>query len=154
MKLAALLLLLLPSLALAQLPDAPKPKPDAQTTLVAKPSFVSYGEKSWYKQKKFWAGTAVICACMAADAYTTVNRRRGLVESNGLLGPNPDTGSVVAVSAAGFAVEFTLHALSYHVVSHDPSRVWRDIGHWWSPVAATAIPCRSAIQNIRLSSHP
>ncbi len=108
--------------------------------------------KPWYKQRKFWVGAAVIAGCMAADAHSTLNARRGLVETNPALGARPDTGSVVALSSAGFALEFTLHALSYHVEEGDPSKTWRFIGHWWSPVAAVAIPGRSAIHNYRLEA--
>ncbi len=108
--------------------------------------------KPWYKQKKFWVGAAIIAGCMAADAHSTINARHGLVETNPALSPHPDVKSVVALSSAGFAVEFTLHALSYHVEEDDPSKTWRFIGHWWSPVAAAAIPGRSAIENYRLNN--
>jgi hypothetical protein len=156
MKLTALLLLLLPSLALAQLPDAPQPKPDAMRLAPVPAGKLAFASKSspkhWYTDKWFWTGIAIQAAAVGADAWTTSQRRSGLRETNGFIGGNPDNGSIAALSSVGFGVGFTCSVLAWQQSHDDPHLAWRLLGRWSLPIAAALIEGRSAVKNNRLNS--
>lgn len=90
--------------AVAQLPDAPKPKPVAD--------------------KKFYFVVSVLALATTADAVTTERaqtRGRGCIETNPFFGTHPSRGRLVAVNAASFSGEVLLAYTLKRFVRH---KVW------------------------------
>lgn len=107
---------------------------------------------TWRRDGWFWAGAGVIVASNVADAWTTSARRRGLEESNPLLGRSPSDRKIAVVAGLGTGIELGLHLLAWKKSHNDPSRFWREFGRWSGPVAIALINGRAAIRNAQLNA--
>ena len=105
----------------------------------------------FWKDKKWWIGTAVNGVVVGLDMHSTTQAQsRGGVESNPILGPHPSNGQIAGLGVGAFAFYTTVHAVEWHF-SHDDDRKWvRIVGLVAIPAGAVAIHLPSAIHNYEI----
>lgn len=117
--------------------------------------------KHWFTDPKWWVGTALMGAAIAADAHSTSRGvGMGLREENWALGPKPSNARIAGISLGYFGIQTALHAGAWHFTHHvpladssgyDEDRLgWRILGYTALPATVLAINGHSAAKNYRL----
>ena len=110
--------------------------------------------KHWYKDWEWWAGEAVLAGERLGDTYTTVNRCKGCLESNPVVGKNPTNARVITLSMVGVGVLTSLHALSWKACPdvNRRSRVWRFACNAWVPGISSGLSIPTILHNNHLNN--
>ena len=108
----------------------------------------------WYKDWEWWAGEAVLVGERFGDTYTTVNRCKGCLETNPLLGKNPTSARVITLSMVGAGVLTTMHIVSWKACPdvNRRSRVWRFACNAWVPGISSALSIPTILHNNHLNN--
>jgi len=108
--------------------------------------------RHWFTDPKWWLGEVIIASAIAADAHSTADRSRHLVEGNHLLGGNPSKLRVAGLASLSMGLQTTYHAAAWHysVGDDDPSKAWRLVGYTAIPIVCVSIYGHAAVHNYQL----
>lgn len=118
----------------------------------------------WYKDKKWWAGAAVIAGSIALDVQSTCRVfGRGYAESNPILRGSTNCGQIAGVATAYTAGMIGFHALAWHCESGklwhcrglnqdegQNHKAWQTLSYTVFPAINAAVHIPSAVHNYRL----
>jgi hypothetical protein len=104
----------------------------------------------WYKDKRWWAGEAIIGLSVALDAHSTCQAvGRGVETSIAFPGPR-SCAETAGISLGAFGFYTVLHAAEWHVGHDDPNKVIRGLTPWMIPAAVAPIHLYAAAHNYGL----
>lgn len=108
--------------------------------------------KHWYTDKKWWVGTALMGAAIAADAHSTSRGvGMGLQERNTwAFGSRPSNARIAGISLGYFAIQTSLHAAAWHVERNETSKPWNVLKYTALPTTVLVINGHDAAKNYQL----
>ncbi len=113
-------------------------------------SIANASPKHWYKDPKWWVGTVVIGAAVAADSFTTASviHQGGAEVGDPFLGNKPGAARLSGIELGWFGFYTAFHAFNWHE-THNDSKGWRTTGYVLAPALFGGIETYAAIHNAR-----